>query len=333
MIRSKFRRIIKSKEMILIIISVLIIIVFRLTNRYFLSRGSLSGIMVAMSGTGIIAIGIGSLLIGGSIDLSASQVCLFSGVICALMIKAGIPWGIAIILTLIICACIGVINAFFISKLNMMPFIATIAVANVVAGITLFLTNAQNVPVPLESFWWGGKMLLGIFPVPFIIMVALMLLYGFILSKTQFGRNIYLVGGNMQAARLVGVKPAKIRLILYVNSSVLAALTGIVIVSRMQSASPQSQSDYQTQAITAAILGGISFTGGAGGMTGCFIGVMLFSFFNNGLSSFALDAFWSLIASGILLIIALTVDFFNERSREKMLKTKRSVSDVKREGV
>ena len=214
-----------------------------------------------------------------------------------------------------------------------MPFIATIAVSNVLSGINLAVTNAQNVPIPVESFWWGGKLVFGIFPVPFIIMTLLMIVYAFILNKTQFGRNVYLVGGNMTAARLAGVNPKKIHTILYINSSVLAAFAGIVLASRMQSAAPQSQSDSQLNALTAAILGGIAFTGGAGGMAGCFIGVMLFSFFNSGLNSLALDAYWSLIASGCLLIIALTVDYFNELSREKNLKVKKPASAAKKEGA
>ncbi len=329
----RIKHILKSKEMLLVLISIIIIVVFRLVNPNFLSGGSLSGIMQAMSITGIIAVGIGSLLIGGSIDLSASQVLLFGGVFCALLIRWNVPWGIAIIITLIAGAVIGLVNAFLITKLNMMAFIATIAVGNVLSGINLALTNAQNIPVPVESFWWGGKMVFGIFPIPFIIMTLLMIIYGLVLSKTQFGRNIYLVGGNMAAARLTGVNPKKVRTILYINSSVLASFAGIVLLSRMQTAAPQSQSDSQMNALTAAILGGIAFTGGAGGMAGCFVGVMLFSFFNSGLNSLAVDAFWSLMASGCLLIIALTVDYLNERSRERNLKIKKPVSEAKKESA
>ena len=137
----------------------------------------------------------------------------------------------------------------------------------------------------------------------------------------------------MAMARLAGVNPKKVRTILYINSGVLAAFSGIVLASRMQSAAPQSQSDTQLNALTAAILGGIAFTGGAGGMAGCFIGVMLFSFFNSGLNSLAIDAYWSLIASGCLLVIALTVDFFNERSREKNLRMKKPAQAANKESA
>ena len=313
-------KILKSKEIVLIAISVIVVLVFRLVNPHYLSLGSLNGIMQAMSITGIIAVGISALLIGGSIDLSASQVSLFAGVICALLMQAGVPWGFAVIITLICGACFGMVNAFLITKVGMMAFIATIAVGNVLSGVNMTITRGQQVPVTVQSFWWGGKSLFGALPYPFLIMVILMVVYGLILNYTQFGRNIYLVGGNQAAARLTGVNPVKVRAILYINNSVLASAAGIVLLSRMQTASPQSQRDAQMEAITAAILGGIAFTGGAGGMTGCFIGVLLFSFFNSGLQSLALDTFWSQIASGLLLIVALTVDFFNTRSREKSLR-------------
>lgn len=317
---ARIKRLVRSKETLLILITLLIILGFYMVNPNFLSLGSLRGIMQSMSIMGIMAVGIATLLIGGSIDLSSSLVCLFSGVICAKMIDAGMFWGFAVVITLMVGACLGGVNAFFISKLGMMPFIATIALSNVLAGINLGITNAQNVPIPLESFWWAGNNLFGIFPVSFVIMMALLGIYGFILSYTQFGRNIYLVGGNMNAARLAGVNPVKIRSILYINNAVMAALAGIVLASRMHSASPSSLSDAQMSAYAAAVLGGIAFTGGAGGMTACMIGIVLMNFFNMGLNSLALDASWSIISSGVLLLIALTVDFFNERAREKALK-------------
>ena len=327
----KIKHIIRSKEMLLILILAIVVLVIRLINQYFLSLGSLAGIMQAMSLTGIIAVGVGALLIGGSIDLSATQVYLFGGIICAMLIRSGIPWGFAMILAMATGAVVGAINAFFISKLNMMPFIITIAMSNVISGINLTLTDVQNLPVSVESFWWGGKMLFGAIPYPFIIMVILMVGYGFLLKSTRFGRNVYLVGGNMAAARLAGVNPVKIRTVLYINSSVLASFAGIVLVSRMQTAIPSQNTDIHINAITAAVLGGIAFTGGAGGLAGCFIGVTLLSFFNAGLSSFALDAFWSLIASGVLLMIALAADYLNGRSREKMLGVKiRPISNEKR---
>ena len=316
------KRIVKSKEMLLVLITVIVALTFFGINSNFLSIGSLRGTMQAMGSVGILAVGISCLFIGGGIDLSGSSVRLFSGVILATMLAAGVNWVLASIAVLIIGACLGAVNAFFVAKLRMMPFIATIAVSNVLVGLNLAITLGQNIPVPNEDFWWGGYSLFNVFPVPFLLMLVLLIAYGLMLSKTQFGRNIYLVGGNQAAARLAGVNPVKIRSILYINNGVICAFSGIVLTSYMHTATPQSQSDAQMTAITAAILGGIAFTGGAGGMPGCFVGIVLLHFFNQGLYSLAIDSAWTIIASGVLLIIALTVDFFNERSRTRALKAK-----------
>jgi len=324
----KIKRLLKTKETILMLVTLAIVLGFFINNKYYLSLDSLRGTMISMSITGIMAVGVALLFIGKGIDLSMSMACLFGGVSCALLMRAGIPWPIAIVITLIIGACIGGIHAFMIAKLGMMPFIATIAMANVLQGVNLTLTNAQNVTIADESFYWGSTLLVGIFPVPFVIMIILLLVYGVILSKTQFGRNIYLVGGNEQAARLAGVSPVKTRSVLYINAGVMSTFSGVVLASRMRTASPSSLSDNQMTAITAAILGGIAFTGGSGGMTGCFIGILMLSFFNTGLSSLALKAYWTTIASGLLLILALTVDFFNERSRAKSLRANTDAKGV-----
>lgn len=328
-----FKRIIKSKEMLLVLIAIVVTLVFTFINVNFVSVGSLRGIMQAMSSVGILAVGVSCLFIGGGIDLSGSNVRLFSGVVLAIMMASGIHWVVAAITVLIIGACLGAINAFFVAKLRMMPFIATIAVSNVLLGLNLAITSGQNVPVPNEEFWWGGYSVFNIFPVPFLIMIVLLLAYGLMLSKTQFGRNIYLVGGNQAAARLAGVNPVRIRSILYINNGIISAFSGVVLTSYMHTATPQSQSDAQMTAITAAILGGIAFTGGAGGMTGCFIGIVLLHVFNQGLNSMALDAYWTIIASGVLLVVALAVDFINEKTRTKALKIKAvPVAGARKEG-
>ena len=318
-----FKRILKIKQIVLVLILLAVILMFYLLNPNYLGRDNLRGIMHSMSLTGIMAVGMSCLFIGGGIDLAATTESLFAGVVCALLMKAGVPWPVAVIITLIAGAIMGVIIAGMVTYLRMMPFIATIAVSNVFIGITRALTNSQNVPIPNQSFWaLGGANLFRLIPLPFIIMLCLLIIYGFILRNTQFGRNIYLVGGNMNAARLSGLNPMKIKSILYINNGILSSLAGIIVASKMHSASPSSASDAHMSAITAAILGGVSFSGGSGSMSGCFIGILLLNFFSNGLNALSLESYWQTIAQGALLIIALAVDFFRARSQERALKVK-----------
>jgi ribose transport system permease protein len=319
--QNRLKRLVKAKEFILFLITLAIALAFFFNNVYFLSIGSLRGVMQTMSIVGIMAVGMSFLFIGGGIDLSMTFVSLFSGVICAMMIRDGMPWGFAVVITLAGGMIIGSVLAFFVTKVGIMAFIVTIAMSMVLQGTNLIMTNAQDIPVAVmegHTFAWGSRMV-GPFPIPFVIMSVIMLIYGLILTRTQFGRNIYLVGGNEYAARLAGVNPKKIRAILYINSGFLSSLSGIVAISRMRSAPPTAAADWQMNAIAAAILGGVSFGGGSGSMLGCFIGVAMLNLFTAGLNSIGLAAQWTTMASGALLLIALTADFMNERSRHRFL--------------
>jgi ribose/xylose/arabinose/galactoside ABC-type transport system permease subunit len=185
------------------------------------------------------------------------------------------------------------------------------------------LTDNQNIPISNQAFWHVGTFaIFNVFPLPFVIMLVLIAAYGFLLSRTQFGRNIYLVGGNRQAARLSGLNPKAISSLLYINCGAISALGGAVLAARMHSGAPTAVLGTELDAITAAVLGGVSFMGGSGGMIGCFIGLLMLNCFNNGLTVVDVQPYWQIIAQGALLIVALVVDFFNERSRLKALKTR-----------
>ncbi|MDR0838273.1 MAG: ABC transporter permease [Oscillospiraceae bacterium] len=316
------KRVLKSKKALLLLITVVVIAAFYFVNPNYLSMDSIRGTMQRMSITGIMALGIACLFISGGIDLASSSECLFGGVVCGLLIKSGIPWGWAVAATLAVGGVIGALNAFLALKIGLMPFISTIAISSVLQGINLGVTNAQNIPIPNPTFAWGSRNLFGILPIPFVIMIVLIIVYEYVLKRTQFGRNMYIVGGNVYAARLSGLNPDRILTVLYINNAVVSTLAGIVLASRMQSASPLSMSDSQMDAITAAILGGIAFYGGGGDMSGCLIGILLLNFFSSGLNMLALESYWTTIASGLLLIIALMFDYLNERAAQRALKVK-----------
>ena len=316
--QQKIMRLIRSKEAVLLLITIVIFVAFTINNDNFRRMGNLQGIMQTMSVTGVMTVGMALLFIGGGIDLSMTFVALFSGVICATMIAMGIPWPLAILITLVLGACLGAINAFFITKVNVMAFIMTIALSQMLQGVNLIITNAQDIAVTVEGFRWGARML-WIFPIPFVIMTLLIVGFGLILTKTRFGRSIYMVGGNEYAARLAGINPKKVRAILYIIAGTLSSLAGVMFTSRMASAAPAAAADWQMNAVTAAILGGVAFGGGSGSMIGCLIGIAMLNIFNFGLTSIGLATQWITMASGALLLIALTMDFLNERSRKKSL--------------
>ncbi len=319
--QSGIKKLTSSKGFTLIIIMAVIILGFWIINRNYLSDDNIRNILNAASLSGTIAIGMGCLLIAGQIDLSAGAVGMVGGVIIAFLLQTGMPWFPALLITLLFGVGVGLINAFFVNVLNFMGFISTLAMMTVFQGLGLVFTNAQNIAVSNQSFWnLGSTNVLGIIPLPFFIMLVLYLAYGFILRSTRFGRRIYMTGGNQNAARLAGINPKKVHLILFVNNSAIACLAGAMMTARMHMASPTAVLGSELTAITAAVLGGVSFHGGGGTMGGAFIGLMLLNTFTNGLVVIGLGSYWQIIAQGVLLISALVLDFFRERSRIRALK-------------
>ena len=172
-----------------------------------------------------------------------------------------------------------------------------------------------------QSFWeFCSGTLFGLIPYSFIYFCVLIVVYGFMLSNTKFGRKIYMVGGNRNAARLAGISVSRISSIMMVNCSVLAAFGGSILSGRMHSGNPASVHGTQLTAITAVVMGGVAFGGGSGNMLGAFLGIILLNVFNNALTVVEVSSFWQIIMSGVLLIVALMLDYFNSQRNEKMLK-------------
>lgn len=315
------KKILAKKEATLIIVWAVIVLLFWIINHNYLSPDNIRNIFNSAFVMGTIAVGMSCLLISGQIDLSSGSVGMMAGVIIAFLLQGGMPWFPALIITILMGCVIGAINAAFANGLNFMPFISTLAIATALNGLGLVLTNAQNIAISNRSFWaLGSTNVLGIFPLPFFITIVLLAVYGYIMANTRFGRRMYMAGGNPQAARLAGINPKKITSILFINNSAIACIAGSLMAARMHMGSPSAIAGSELDAITAAVLGGISFMGGGGNMFGVFIGLMLLNSFKNGLVVVGLDSYYQVVASGLLLIAALTLDFFREKSRLKSLK-------------
>ncbi|MCF0121362.1 MAG: ABC transporter permease [Oscillospiraceae bacterium] len=318
--KSTMKKITQSKSFTLIIVLIVVVIFFYIMNKNYLASDNIRNILNAASLTGTLAVGIACILISGNCDLSAGSVGMLGGVLVAMALKTGMPWPLALLISICFGLVAGGVNAILVNVFNFMPFIATLAMSSVWKGIGLVLTDSQNIAISNQSFWKvGAGAVLGI-PMPFIIMVALLIIYGFILNYTRFGRFMYMCGGNRNAARLAGINPKRISAILYLNCSAIACLGGSVLAARMHTGSPSSVIGQELEGITASVLGGVSFTGGSGGMLGCFFGLILLNCFNNGLTVIGLGSYWQIVASGVLLILALVLDFVREKNRIKKLK-------------
>lgn len=323
--RSGIGSFLKSKIFTLVLLLAVVILFFEFTSpgNSYLSSANIKSILDSMVIYILFAIGESLLIISGEIDLSPGYIGVFSGVFMGVLLNMGIPWYIVIVLCVAAGAVFGLFNAFLINSLGIQGFIATLATGSFIArGLSMAITN--SVPVNIRDpaiVWIGTGKILGI-PVAIVISLVLMIIFGVVLALTKFGKSIYICGGNRTAARFTGLNPKKLSFILFAISGAFGALAGVIYSGRMMVANFTSTANYAFPAITAAILGGISFGGGSGGMVGCFLGLLILNSFNNGLTIVGVTPYWQSIFSGALLLLALTFDYFSVRNRLRIKPAK-----------
>ncbi|MGI6776475.1 MAG: ABC transporter permease [Acetivibrionales bacterium] len=309
------RNIISADRIGLIIALIVMTVGFSLLTPHFFTAKNFENILISASLMGLVAVGESMLLIGGLMDLSPGSVAAFSGVLSSMLLS----WGFGSVPTIIIAVLSGVVigslNAAIINGLKINAFIATLASQSILRGFAYILCAGRPVFVTDETFLkLGVRRILGI-PIPVVILILTFIVFGIVLTKTSFGRNVYIVGGNATAARLAGISTKKISYILFMIMGGLAALGGAILTSRMTSGQPSAGINLEFDGITAAILGGIAMSGGVGSIFGTILGVLILQGFNNGLILLNVQSFWQLVAKGSLLLIALSFDYFRSRKR------------------
>lgn len=315
----KFKFPIKGDKMVLLLAIVAITIIFTALNKNYLSTTNFINILLATTLVGLVAIGHTYLIIAGLNDLSPGSLAAFAGVFAALLSSVGVPFLLVLLITMIACGLVGVFNAWMVNRIHLEPFIATLVTQSIMRGIAYIISGGIAIAISDTAFIALGKTRLIGLPLPIWILVIALIIFGYILSKTTFGRSIYAIGGNKDAARLAGLNPDKIVIITYIMMGVLCGLGGTVLAARMNSGQPSACVNLEFDAITAVILGGVSFLGGVGDMTGTILGVILIQAFNTGLTMVNVPSFWQYVAKGMLLLIALSIDYIRKVKREQKL--------------
>ena len=312
-------QLIGGDKLVLIGAIVIVFIVFTSINSNFFSVTNLVNIMVATALVGMVAVGHTYLIIAGQNDLSSGSVAAFSGVLAALLVSRGFPFFAAVLITVAVTALVGMFNALMVNKIKLEAFIATLVTQSIVRGFAYIICKGKPISISNQTFIMLGKLRIVNIPVSVWLTIIVIVFFGFVLKKTQFGRSIYAIGGNQDAARLAGLKPQKIIATCYVMMGVLCGIGGIIFAARMNSGQPASSTSLEFDSITAVILGGVSFSGGVGSMSGTVLGLILIQSFNTGLTMVNVPSFWQYVARGALLLFALTSDFIRQKNREKSL--------------
>lgn len=286
-----------------------IVIIIGILQPRFFGAYNIISVFRQASINGLIAFGLMIVIISGGIDLSVGSTLAVSSMSMAMLIDAGVPSFIAVIIALAFGALIGAINGVLISRGKLQPFIATLGSMMVFRGITLFISDGVPVSKLGEGFigWIGRGYFLGI-PIPVYVLAIVFVIFLYFLSETTFGKRIYAIGGNEKAARLSGVKVESNIVYIYMISGILAALAGVILTSRIDSAVPTAGVGYELSAIAAAVIGGTSLAGGKGRAYGTIVGIMIIAVITNGLNLIGVSSYLQDIVTGLIILGAVLLD-------------------------
>jgi len=283
-------------------------IIIALISPRFLTVSNMLNVLTQVSVNAILAIGMSFVILTGGIDLSVGSVLAITGAVVASFAKTGGNILPGVIVTLIIGAAIGLINGMLVSKGKVQAFIVTLATMTIFRGVTYVYTNGNPISgLGNNISFIGNSSILGV-PLPIFFIVAVLLIAWYALNQTRFGRYIYALGGNEDSARRSGINTDKIKTLVYVISGITAAIAGIIVTSRIGSASPNAGVGFELDAIAAVVLGGTSLAGGEGKVTGTIIGALIIGVLNNGLNLMGVSPFYQAIAKGIVILLAVLMD-------------------------
>ena len=288
----------------------LIVIVITILNPSFMTTDNVLNILRQVSISALIAFGMTFVILTGGIDLSVGSTLALTGAVAATMLASGIDPVLTILAALLLGAVLGAVNGVIIAKGKVAPFIATLATMTIYRGLTLVYTDGRPVSELGNeiTFQMLGKGYFFGIPVPVCTMILAFIVLYVIMHKTTFGRRVYAVGGNEAASKLSGINVDRVKIAVYSLTGMLAALSALILTSRLNSAQPTAGTSYELDAIAAVVLGGTSLTGGKGWIFGTLVGALIIGVLNNGLNLIGVSSFFQQVVKGIVILIAVLID-------------------------
>lgn len=287
---------------------IIIFTVFAILSPIFLTGPNLINILQQSSINVAIALGMTLVIISGGIDLSVGPTAALSAVIAASIMVAGYPVFVAILAALGVGALCGLFNGILIAYAGLQPFIVTLGGLSLYRALALIYTGGNpifGIPTEFRSLtngsWFG-------MPTPVIIVIIISFIIWVVLNKTPLGEYILAVGGNEEAARIAGVPVTKTKIATYVISGTLASIAALILVGRLGAAEPIIGNLWELDAIAAAAIGGASLMGGKGSVIGTLMGAIILGALRNGLTLMNVQAFYQLLATGVIIIVAMLID-------------------------
>lgn len=318
-----------TKNMVVVFL-VLLCIGFGIGNPTFFSSKNLFNLTSQMAINAVLSAGLTYVIILGGIDISVGSVAALAGVV-ACMVGLRFPnmstaGGIAILIgtALVVGVVCGLINGIMITRFKVVPMITTLAMMTIARGLTYIVTGGVSVfGLPTVFSWLGAGRLIktaaepnGIIPIVTIFVVIVVILMHLLLSKTVFGRHVYATGSNVNVAHLSGININRVRMISYVLCSVMAALGGVLVASKLQNGQPAACEGYEMYAIASTVLGGTSLIGGSGSVGRAMIGVAIIAVINNGMNLMHISSYWQKVVIGSIILLAVVLDMSQKKKKD-----------------
>lgn len=300
-----------------------LVILFTFIAPNFMTFNNLRLMLRQVSFVTISAVGIMFVMISGGIDLSIGSQIIFTNIVLAiLMSDYQIDPLIAIPVIILMGTFLGLINGLLSIVLNIHPLIITLGMAMVYKGLGYIAANGRNISGLPDAFRVWGQGYVGPVPIPIIIMLVVVVVGAFVLSKTYFGRYVFAMGGNEEAARLAGLNVNRMKVAVFAICGFASGLTAVLLLSRVFNGQVTTGAGIEFDSLTAALLGGVSFKGGEGTIFGLFVGVLIIGVLNNGMQLFGLQDFYQNLVKGAVLLAAVGFDVFQKsrKARETVAK-------------
>ena len=315
MSNSKFFSKLDSKKLLMPILLIVEIVFFSLrTESTFLTWYNFKNILSQTSYIIIAGVGLTFVILTAGIDLSMGYQMSMCGVIVGLcIVKFQIPVPIGILMCVFVGLIIGIFNGTLCSKLKVNPLIITLSASMIYQGVSYLLSKSNTIIGFPKEFLFIGQGYIGQVPFCVILATIIVLIAEFVLKKTYFGRYVYAIGGNEEAARLAGINTDRLKIILYGICGVCSAIAALVLVSRSGAAESSIGPGTELTALSGCLLGGISLTGGEGSVSGMVVGALIISILSNGMQLMYLGVYPQYIAKGIVLIAAVGFDVYQKR--------------------
>ena len=291
------------------VLILLVICVFAtILSPSFLSVTNLFNVFKQITVAGIVGCGMTFVILTGGIDLSVGSILGLSGVLASGVLASTGNTAVAVAVSLTVGIACGAVNGFFVSVCGIPPFIYTHGMMTVLRGVILVYTKGSPIPIKSDAYKFFGKGSIAGIPVPVIILIIVFLLAHYILTQTSYGRSVYAVGGNREAARLSGIRVKTSEFLVYTLNGLMCGMAGLILTARLGSAQSTSGTGIEMDAIAAVILGGTSLSGGVGFVLPTVVGAMIMGIIDNILTLMNVNPHATNIVKGAVILIAVLVD-------------------------